>query len=75
MTDAKARSRNGIAMSKAKPTDASASEGPDAVLQLAGALRAAERAHSAYLAELSLGDAEPAEDWSIWYAEYLVGLR
>lgn len=47
----------------------------DAVTQLAGALRTAERAHHAYLAELRLADVEPAEDWSLWYAEYLVGLR
>ena len=47
----------------------------DAVSQLAGALRAAERARRAYLAELRQGDAEPAEDWSTWYAEYLLGLR
>jgi hypothetical protein len=47
----------------------------DAVMQLAGVLRSAERAHRAYLAELSLGDVEPADDWSTWYAEYLLGLR
>lgn len=47
----------------------------DAVSQLARALRAAERAYSAYRAELRLGDVEPAEHWSTWYAEYLVGLR
>jgi hypothetical protein len=47
----------------------------DAVGQLAGALRAAKRAHCAYLTELRQGDVEPAEDWSTWYAEYLLGLR
>jgi len=47
----------------------------DAVVRLAGALRSAERAHRAYLAELRLADVEPAEDWSTWYAEYLRGLR
>jgi hypothetical protein len=47
----------------------------DAVVQLAGALRTAERAHRAYLAELRLGDVEPAENWATWYAEYLLGLR
>jgi hypothetical protein len=47
----------------------------EAVLQLASALRAADRAHRAYLAELRLGDVEPAEDWPAWYAEYLLGQR
>jgi hypothetical protein len=47
----------------------------DDVAQLAGALRAAKRARHAYLAELRQGDVEPAEDWSKWYAEYLLGLR
>jgi len=47
----------------------------DAVSQLAGALRTAKRAHHAYLTELRQGDVEPAEDWSTWYAEYLLGLR
>ena len=37
--------------------------------QLAGALRAAERAYRGYLAELRQGDVEPVEDWSTWYAE------
>jgi hypothetical protein len=47
----------------------------DAVGQLAGALRTAKRAHCAYLTELRQSDVEPAEDWSTWYAEYLLGLR
>ena len=50
-------------------------EANDAVTQLAGALRTAERAHRAYRAELRLGDVEPADHWSTWYAEYLLGLR
>jgi hypothetical protein len=50
-------------------------ERDDAVRQLAGALRSAKRAHHAYLTELCQGDVEPAEDWSTWYAEYLLGLR
>jgi hypothetical protein len=45
------------------------------VAQLAGALRAAKRAHRAYLAELRQADVDPAEDWSSWYAEYLLGQR
>jgi hypothetical protein len=56
-------------------TDATSTNGPDEVAQLAEALRAAERAHRAYLAELRLGDVEPAEHWSTWYAEYLLGRR
>ena len=58
-------------------TDAKAdgTDRDDAVMQLAGALRTAKRAHHAYLAELGLNDVEPAEDWSTWYAEYLLGLR
>ena len=51
------------------------SERDEAVEQLADALRTAERAHRAYLAELRLGDVEPADDWSTWYAEYLLGQR
>jgi hypothetical protein len=50
-------------------------ERDDAVGQLAGALRAAKRARRAYLTELHEGDVEPAEDWSTWYAEHLLGLR
>jgi hypothetical protein len=53
--------------------DAAAEEG--AVVELAATLRSAERAHRAYLAELRQGDAEPADDWPTWYAEYLLGLR
>ena len=47
----------------------------DSVDQLAKALRSAMRAHRAYLNELRQGDVEPAEDWSTWYAEYLLGQR
>lgn len=47
----------------------------DDIAQLAGALRAAKRAHGAYVAELRQADVEPAEDWSMWYAEYLFGQR
>ena len=58
-----------------KATFGDGKERDDAVGQLAGALRAAKRAHRAYLTELHQGDVEPAEDWSTWYAEYLLGLR
>jgi hypothetical protein len=54
---------------------AGGAERDDAVVQLADALRNAERAHRAYRAELRLGDVEPAEHWSTWYAEYLLGMR
>jgi hypothetical protein len=56
-------------------TDGRVAPGPEDVGQLAAALRAAERAHRGYLAELRQGDVEPVEDWSTWYAEYLLGLR
>jgi hypothetical protein len=58
-----------------EPATAEGEDRNDAVVQLAGALRTAERAHRAYLAELGQGDVEPVEDWSTWYAEYLLGLR
>jgi hypothetical protein len=58
-----------------KATAGDARERDDEVGQLAGALRTAKRAHRAYLTELRQGDVEPAEDWSTWCAEYLLGLR
>jgi hypothetical protein len=58
-----------------KAAAADGTEPDDAVMQLAWALRTAERAHRAYRAELRLGDVEPVEDWSTWYAAYLLGLR
>jgi hypothetical protein len=64
-----------VSPSEATKAAADGAERDDAVMQLAGALRTAERAHSAYLAELRLGDVEPAEHWSTWFAEYLLGLR
>lgn len=47
----------------------------DDVSRLAEALRAAKHAHSASLAELCQADADPVEDWAVWYAEYLLGVR
>jgi hypothetical protein len=47
----------------------------DDVARLAEALRAAKRAHSVSLAELRQADADPVEDWAVWYAEYLLGVR
>lgn len=66
-------SPKGVATAEGRTTRDRADE--DDVAQLAGALKAARRAHRAYLAELRLGDTEPAEDWSTWYAEYLLGER
>jgi hypothetical protein len=45
------------------------------VSRLAEALRAAKQAHSASLAELCQADADPVEDFAVWYAEYLLGVR
>jgi hypothetical protein len=45
------------------------------VLRLAQALREAKRAHAVSLAELRQADVDPVEDWALWYAEYLVGVR
>lgn len=50
-------------------------ERDDPVWQLARTLRAAQRAHRAYLAELRQADVEPSVDWSMWYADYLLGPR
>jgi hypothetical protein len=77
MIDADATSARGRAQRRpSSPRDSNHPRlAPDDVGQLAGALRTAERAHRAYLTELRQGDVEPAEDWSTWYAEYLLGLR
>ena len=45
------------------------------VFHLAQALREAKRAHAASLAELRQADTDPVEDWAVWYAEYLLGVR
>ena len=45
------------------------------VLRLAQALREAKRAHAVSLAELRQVDVDPVEDWAVWYAEYLLGVR
>jgi hypothetical protein len=60
------------------PTDSRAADsGPDEhdVELLREMLRAAEHSYHGYLGELRQGDVEPVEDWSRWYAEYLLGLR
>ena len=45
------------------------------VFRLAQALREAKRAHAASLSELRQADVDPVEDWAVWYAEYLLGVR
>jgi hypothetical protein len=45
------------------------------VLRLAQALREAKRAHAVSPAELRQADVDPVEDWALWYAEYLLGVR
>lgn len=47
----------------------------DDVTVLRAALRAAEHGYRRYLAELGQSGVEPVEDWSTWYAEYLLGIR
>lgn len=57
------------------PEDPSQSITAEDVARLAEALRAAKRAHSVSLAELRQADTDPVEDWAVWYAEYLLGVR
>jgi len=64
-----------LATENEKATAGHGQERDDTVGRLAGALRTAKRAHHAYLTELRQIDVEPTEDWSTWYAEYLLGLR
>lgn len=40
--------------------------------QLADAMQATRRAYARHLADLCLGDVQPAEDWADWYAGYLL---
>ena len=58
-----------------RPADSSHAVTSEDVVHLAQALRKAERAHAASLAELRQADADPVEDWAVWYAEYLLGVR
>jgi hypothetical protein len=58
-----------------RPEELSESITGEDVSRLAEALRAAKQAHSASLAELCQADADPVEDWAVWYAEYLLGVR
>lgn len=57
------------------PADSSPAVTGEDVARLAQALRGAKRAHAVALAELRQADVEPVEDWAVWYAEYLLGVR
>jgi|tagenome__1003787_1003787.scaffolds.fasta_scaffold20843896_3 hypothetical protein len=62
-------------VARERPREPGESITGDDVSRLAEALRAAKQAHSASLAEVCQADAEPVEDWAVWYAEYLLGVR
>ena len=68
-----AGSRSTVAHTNLEPIDSRVSDAE--VRWLSEALRAAKRAHAAYIAELRQADVEQAENWSTWYAEYLLGVR
>ena len=55
--------------------DASDAVTTEDVFSLAQALREAKRAHAVSLAELRQADVDAVEDWAVWYAEYLLGVR
>ena len=57
------------------PADSSPAVTPEEVSLLAQALREAKRAHAVSLAELRQADVDPVEDWAVWYAEFLLGVR
>jgi hypothetical protein len=58
-----------------RPTESPQAVTSEAVSRLAQALREAKRAHAASLAKLRQADTDPVEDWAVWYAEYLLGVR
>ncbi len=58
-----------------RPADSSPAVTSEDVARLAQALREAKRAHAVSLAELRQADVDPVEDWAVWYAEYLLGIR
>ena len=58
-----------------RPADLSPAVTSEDVASLAQALREAKRAHKVALAELRQADVDPVEDWAVWYAEYLLGVR
>ena len=55
--------------------DSSSAVTSEDVFRLAQALREAKRTHAVALAELRQADTDPVEDWAVWYAEYLLGVR
>jgi hypothetical protein len=68
-------SEAGKKVPRERPEELSQSITGDDVSRLAEALRAAKQAHSVSLAELCQADTDPVEDWAVWYAEYLLGVR
>jgi hypothetical protein len=58
-----------------RPADSSHAVTSEDVFRLAQALREAKRAHAVSLAELRQADVDPVEDWAVWDAEYLLGVR
>ena len=58
-----------------RPEDSSPAVTSEDVSRLAQSLREAKRAHAVSLAELRQADVDPVEDWAVWYAEYLLGVR
>jgi hypothetical protein len=58
-----------------RPADSSPAVTTEDVARLAQALREAKRAHAVALAELRQAGVDPVEDWAVWYAEYLLGVR
>ena len=58
-----------------RPADSNPAVTTEDVARLAQALREAKRAHEQSLAELRQADVDPVEDWAVWYAEYLLGVR
>jgi hypothetical protein len=55
--------------------DASDAVTTEELFSLAQALREAKRPHAVSVAELRQADVDPVEDWAVWYAEYLLGVR
>lgn len=81
MTDTRSRkTRRPVEPDRSSPrlpagSETSTRPDQDDVVALREALRSRRSRHRGYLAELRQGDVDPVEDWSTWYAEYLLGLR
>jgi hypothetical protein len=58
-----------------RSADSSPAVTSEDVASLAQALREAKRAYAVAVAELRQADVDPVEDWAVWYAEYLLGVR